>query len=204
MVSEDYVTGHLWERCSCADYARTHVVVNLVVLDAGVRVKHHNAVCVVRDCVSNQPTKPDLNHENAFLTRRQNLVFEDYAVGSFGPTESDVGFVVFAYGVSFDVRLTAFCDENALGKILLYLVLDDAGLCVIFHFDPGLCVLANRQVVVDSSEIVSARDNDAASFVALDCAVLYSGVATQPVLRQAGQTRFIVVFEDAHHDCWLR
>lgn len=199
MVAEDGIAIQLREGGPLTDDACTHVVIDLVVLDAWIGIKHDDAIRVVSDGVAYHPAEPDFDHEDTLLSRGQDLIVDDHAVRRHRTAESDVRFVVLLNSVSFDVRICALSDQNALRVVKLDLVLNDRSSRIVFQFDPSLGVIADGDVLFNSGKVLITLDHDAKLLVVTDCAVLDGCIASQPAFGNRVEADLVVVIQVAHH-----
>jgi hypothetical protein len=129
------------------------------------RVKEHDAVRVVVNLVFHNPCVPCFKSKHPFATAFSNLVVQNNCVARVLSTKSNVGFVVLGDDVLFYVCITGLNQENALAVVALNGIVADSGRREVCALDSGVFVLLDRQVLLNSREVVLARADNATALV---------------------------------------
>jgi hypothetical protein len=128
-------------------------------------VKQHDAVRIVVNLVFHDPRIACFQSKDPFATALSNFIVQNNCVARVLSTKSNVSFVVLGDEVLFYVRVTRLDQENALTVVALNGIVANSSRRVVSALDPGVFVLLDCQVLLNSREVVLARAYNATALV---------------------------------------
>lgn len=152
---------------------------------------------ILEDSVTNDPTHPTLNDEDALTATSLDLVLHDERVDGVGASQRDVGLDVVRYFVLLDDARRTLHQQHTLAQVLWDLVLVDDDVSITVRLDAGFFVVADETVLLDAREVLQASAVDAVLLVTRYGLVGLDACVTPQQLEDFGEDAIRVVLVDA-------